>query len=125
MGSTQKSEVINIQEKFDLFSDHWSPKRIGVLNGQQIILAKVQGEFVFHKHDDEDELFWVIKGQLKIELRDRTVTVNPGEFFVVPKGVEHKPSAIEETHLLLFEPLSTKHTGDVTADITVETYEDI
>ena len=125
MGSTQKSEVINIQEKFDLFSDHWSPKRIGVLNGQQIILAKVQGEFVFHKHDDEDELFWVIKGQLKIELRDRTITVNPGEFFVVPKGVEHKPSAIEETHLLLFEPLSTKHTGDVTADITVETYEDI
>ena len=125
MGSTQKSEVINIQEKFDLFSDHWSPKRIGVLNGQQIILAKVQGEFVFHKHDDEDELFWVIKGQLKIELRDRTITVNPGEFFVVPKGVEHKPSAIEETHLLLFEPLSTKHTGDVTANITVETYEDI
>ena len=125
MGTPQKSEVINIQEKFDLFSDHWSPKRIGVLNGQQIILAKVQGEFVFHKHDDEDELFWVIKGQLKIELRDRTITVNPGEFFVVPKGVEHKPSAIEETHLLLFEPLSTKHTGDVTANITVETYEDI
>ena len=125
MGTTQKSEAINIQEKFDLFSDHWSPKRIGVLNGQQIILAKVQGEFVFHKHDDEDELFWVIKGQLKIELRDRTITVNPGEFFVVPKGVEHKPSAIEETHLLLFEPLSTKHTGDVTANITVETYEDI
>ena len=125
MSTTQKSEAINIQEKFDLFSDHWSPKRIGVLNGQQIILAKVQGEFVFHKHDDEDELFWVIKGQLKIELRDRTITVNPGEFFVVPKGVEHKPSAIEETHLLLFEPLSTKHTGDVTANITVETYEDI
>ena len=125
MSTTQKSEAINIQEKFDLFSDHWSPKRIGVLNGQQIILAKVQGEFVFHKHDDEDELFWVIKGQLKIELRDRTITVNPGEFFVVRKGVEHKPSAIEETHLLLFEPLSTKHTGDVTANITVETYEDI
>ncbi len=125
MGTTQKSKVINIQKKFDLFSDHWSPKRIGVLNGQQIILAKVQGEFVFHKHDDEDELFWVMKGQLKIELRDRTITVNPGEFFVVSKGVEHKPSAIEETHLLLFEPLSTKHTGDVTADITVETYEDI
>ena len=119
------NNVVNIQEKFDLFSDHWSPKRIGVLNGQQIILAKVQGEFVFHKHDDEDELFWVMKGQLKIELRERTITVNPGEFFVVPKEVEHKPSAIEETHLLLFEPLSTKHTGDVTANITVETYEDI
>ena len=118
-------EVINIQEKFNLFSDHWSPKRIGSLNGQQILLAKIQGEFVFHKHDHEDELFMVMKGQLKLELRDKTVTVNPGEFYVVPKGVEHKPIAKEETHLLLFEPLSTKHTGDVMADITVETYEEI
>ena len=119
------SDVINIQEKFDLFSDQWSPKKIGELNGQQILLAKIQGEFVCHKHDDEDELFMVMKGQLKLELRDRTVVVNPGEFFTVPKGVEHKPIAKEETHLLLFEPLSTKHTGDVMADITVETYEEI
>ena len=119
------NNVVNIREKFDLFSDHWTPKRIGMLNGQQIILAKVQGEFIFHQHDDEDELFWVMKGQLKIELRERTITVNPGEFFVIPKGVEPNPSAIEETHLLLFEPLSTKHTGDVTADVTVETYADI
>ena len=125
MGTTQKSEVINIHEKFDLFSDHWSPKRIGLLNGQQIILAKVQGEFVFHKHDDEDELFMVIKGQLYIEMLDRTVTVNPGEFFVVPKGVEHKPIAKEETHLLLFEPLGTKHTGDVMSKITVRSYDEI
>ena len=125
MGATQKSEVINIQEKFDLFSDHWSPKRIGVLNRQQIILAKVQGEFVFHKHDNEDELFMVMKGQLSIEMRDRTVTVNSGEFFVVPKGVEHKPFANAETHLLLFEPLSTEHTGDVKTEITVESYEEI
>ena len=125
MGTTQKSEVINIHEKFDLFSDHWSPKRIGVLNGQQIILAKVQGEFVFHKHDDEDELFMVMKGQLYIEMRDRTVTVNPGEFFVVPQGVEHNPSANEETYLLLFEPLSTKHTGDVKTEIMVDSYEEI
>lgn len=117
--------VINIQEKFDLFSDQWSPKKIGELNGQQILLAKVQGEFVFHKHDDEDELFMVIKGQLTLELRDRSVTINPGEFFTVPRGVEHKPVAKEETHLLLFEPLGTKHTGDVVADITVETYEEI
>ena len=119
------SDVINIQEKFNLFSDQWSPKRIGELNGQQILLAKIQGEFVFHKHDDEDELFMVMKCQLELELRDRSVTVNPGEFFIVPKGVEHKPIAKEETHLLLFEPLSTKHTGDVMADITVETYESI
>tara|TARA_R110002073_G_scaffold89852_1_gene212375 strand:- start:962 stop:1324 length:363 start_codon:yes stop_codon:yes gene_type:complete len=119
------SNVINIQEKFNLFSDQWSPKKIGELNGQQILLAKIQGEFVFHKHDNEDELFMVMKGQLILELRDRTVVVNPGEFFTVPKGVEHKPIAKEETHLLLFEPLSTKHTGDVMADITVETYESI
>ena len=122
--------VINIQEKFDLFSDQWSPKRIGELNGQQVILAKIQGAFVFHKHDDEDELFMVMKGQLSLELRGHdeeptTVVVNPGEFFIVPRGVEHKPTAKEETHLLLFEPMSTKHTGDVTADITVESYEEI
>ena len=122
--------VINIQQKFDLFSDRWSPKRIGELNGQQVILAKIEGEFVFHKHDDEDELFMVMKGQLSLELRGSdeeptTVVVNPGEFFIVPRGVEHKPTAKEETHLLLFEPLSTKHTGDVLADITVETYEEI
>ena len=119
------SKVINIQEKFNLFSDQWSPKKIGELNGQQILLAKIQGEFVFHKHDDEDELFMVMKGQLVLELRDKTVVLNEGEFFIVPKGVEHKPIAKEETHLLLFEPLSTKHTGDVMADITVENYEAI
>ena len=118
-------DAINIQDKFDLFTDQWSPKKNGELNGQQILLAKVQGEFVFHKHDDEDELFMVMKGQLALELRDRTVIVNPGEFYTVPKGVEHKPTAREETHLLLFEPLSTKHSGDVVADITVETYEEI
>ena len=117
--------VTNIQEKLDLFSEQWTPKRIGELNGQQILLAKIQGEFVFHKHDDEDELFMVMKGQLTLELRDRSVVVNPGEFFTVPRGVEHKPTAQEETHLLLFEPLSTKHTGDVMADITLETYEEI
>ena len=122
--------VINIQEKFDLFSDQWSPKRISELNGQQVILAKIEGEFVFHKHDDEDELFMVMKGQLSLELRGHdeeltTVVVNPGEFFIVPRGVEHKPTAKEETHLLLFEPMSTKHTGDVQADITVESYEEI
>jgi mannose-6-phosphate isomerase-like protein (cupin superfamily) len=123
-------DVINIQNKFDLFSDRWSPKRIGELNGQQVILAKIEGEFVFHKHDDEDELFMVMKGQLSLELRGHdeeptTVVVNPGEFFIVPRGVEHKPTATEETHLLLFEPLSTQHTGDVQADITVESYEEI
>uniref|UniRef100_UPI0040480D4D cupin domain-containing protein n=1 Tax=Polaribacter sp. TaxID=1920175 RepID=UPI0040480D4D len=117
--------VVNIQEKFKLFSDHWSPKKVGELNGQQVLLAKLKGEFVFHKHEDEDELFLVMKGCLIIELRDKTITLNQGEFYIVPKGVEHKPIATEEVHLLLFEPLSIKHTGDVIADITVETYESI
>tara|TARA_B100000959_G_C14409089_1_gene389597 strand:+ start:38 stop:397 length:360 start_codon:yes stop_codon:yes gene_type:complete len=118
-------DVINLQEKFELFSDLWSPKKIGELNGQQILLAKIKGEFVFHKHDHEDELFMVMKGQLILELKDQIVLVNPGEFFTVPKGVEHRPVAKEETHLLLFEPLGTKHTGDVMSDITVETYQEI
>lgn len=117
--------VINIQEKFKLFSDLWTPKKLGELNGQQILLAKVKGEFVFHKHDFEDELFMVIKGVLEIELRDKTITLNEGEFYIVPKGVEHKPIAKEEVHILLFEPLSTKHIGDIVANITVETYESI
>lgn len=117
--------VVNIQEKFNLFHDLWSPKKIGELNGQQILLAKIKGEFVFHKHDHEDELFMVKKGILEIHLRNEIITINEGEFYIVPKGVEHKPVAKEEVHVLLFEPLSTKHTGDIVADITVETYEEI
>lgn len=117
--------VINIQQKFDLFEDHWSPKKIGELNGQQILLAKLKGEFVFHKHENEDELFLVKKGVLEMHLRDKIITINEGEFFIVPKGVEHKPVAKEEVDVLLFEPLSTKHTGDVVATITLENYEEI
>ncbi|WP_397444901.1 cupin domain-containing protein [Polaribacter sp. R77954] len=117
--------VVNIHEKFQLFTDLWSPKKIGELNGQQILLAKIKGEFVFHKHNNEDELFMVKKGVLEMHLRDEIVTINEGEFYIVPKGVEHKPVAKEEVHILLFEPLTTKHTGDVVADITVETYEEI
>ncbi len=117
--------VINIQEKFRLFSDYWSPKKVGELNGQQVLLAKIKGEFVFHKHDHEDELFMVVKGSLDIEFTHKTVTLQQGEFNIVPKGVLHKPIAKEEVHLLLFEPLSTKHTGDIISDITLETYESI
>lgn len=117
--------VVNIQEKFNLFEDLWSPKKIGELNGQQILLAKIKGEFVFHNHENEDELFMVKKGVLEMHLRDEIITINEGEFYIVPKGVDHKPVAKEEVHILLFEPLSTKHTGDVVADITVETYESI
>ena len=117
--------VVNIQEKFNLFSDHWSPKKVGELNGQQILWAKLKGEFVYHTHEHEDEFFMVIKGCLVIEMQAKTVTLNEGEFYIVPKGVAHKPIAKEEVHILLFEPLSIKHTGEVIANITVETYEAI
>lgn len=104
---------VNLAQKFSLFNDHWAPRIIGRLNGQEVKIAKVKGEFVWHDHANEDEMFLVIKGTLKIEFRKHTVTLKEGEMLVVPKGVEHKPVADEEVHLLLFEPASTKHTGDV------------
>jgi len=116
---------INILEKLSLFNEHWTPKKIGALNGQQILLAKLKGAFIWHTHTDEDELFMIIKGCLKIEFRDKNVTLNEGEIFIIPKGVEHKPIAKEEVQILLFEPLSTKHTGDIINEFTVETYESI
>jgi len=118
-------ESINISEKFKLFNSHWTPKKIGELNGQQLLLAKLKGAFIWHTHADEDELFMVIKGCLKIELRDKTVTLNKGEIFIIPKGVAHKPIAEEEVHVLLFEPLTTKHTGNIINELTVETYQSI
>lgn len=114
---------INVAEKFSLFSDHWSPKIIGELNGQQVKLAKVKGEFIWHDHQDEDELFYIIKGVLKIEFRDHTVELKPGEMLIVPRGVEHKPIAEEEVWLLLFEPAQTKHTGAVDHELTVKEYQ--
>jgi mannose-6-phosphate isomerase-like protein (cupin superfamily) len=113
-------QAINIQEKFSLFTDHWSPKIIGELNGQHVKLAKVKGEFVWHDHAHEDELFLIIKGTLKLEFRDKTVELKEGEMLIVPKGVEHKPIAEEEVWLLLFEPAATKQTGDVKHELTVE-----
>ncbi|MES2747040.1 MAG: cupin domain-containing protein [Bacteroidota bacterium] len=118
-------EVINLSQKFNLFSDHWSPKIVGELNGQEIKLAKVKGEFVWHNHENEDELFFVIKGKLKIEFTDKTVEINEGEMLIVPKGVQHKPIADEEVLLMLFEPKDTKHTGDVKSELTVEKYDHI
>ena len=115
-------EAINIMQKFSLFNDHWSPKIIGDLNGQQVKLAKVKGEFVWHDHKDEDELFFIFKGKLKIEFRDKVVELNPGEMLIVPRGVEHRPIAEEEVLLMLFEPAATKHTGDVKHELTVENY---
>ncbi len=119
---------VNILEKFDLFTDQWSPKIIGELNGQHLKLAKVQGEFVWHDHANEDELFLIYKGTLFLEFRDReTVTLNPGEFYIVPKGVEHFPRTKDnmEVWLMLIEPAATKHTGDVQTERTVEDFERI
>lgn len=111
-------EVINIESKLNLFSEHWSPKVIGELNGQHVKLAKLKGEFVWHNHSEEDEMFYIIKGSLIIEFKDKTCTLGPGEMIVIPAGVDHKPIAHEEVHVMLFEPVSTKHTGDVKHRLT-------
>jgi len=116
---------VNLNEKFDLFNDHWSPKIVGELNGQEVKLAKLKGEFVWHDHANEDEMFFIVKGILKLEFRDKTIELHPGEMLVVPKGVEHKPIAEEEVWVMLFEPASTKHTGDVQHELTVEQCEKI
>ncbi|MEN2280779.1 cupin domain-containing protein [Algoriphagus sp. SE2] len=116
---------VNLNEKFDLIKEHWSPKIIGELNGQDVKLAKVKGEFVWHDHKGEDELFLIIKGTLRIEFRDRSVTLNEGEMLIIPRGVEHYPIAEEEVLLLLFEPQNTKHTGDVMTERTVQKFEKI
>ncbi|MFD0861134.1 cupin domain-containing protein [Sungkyunkwania multivorans] len=115
---------INIKEKHSLFSKQWHPHQIATVDTMQVLLAKVQGEFVWHSHDDEDELFMVTKGTLYMQFRDRTEIVNEGEFIVVPKGVEHNPRTQddEEVHLLLFEKLSTKHTGEVQHEKTQAEY---
>lgn len=111
-------EKVNLNQKFSLFQDHWSPKIAGELNGQHVKLVKLQGEFVWHKHDHEDELFFVVKGTLLMELRDKTVTIQENEFLIVPRGVEHRPVAPEEVWVMLFEPASTLNTGDAESDLT-------
>jgi mannose-6-phosphate isomerase-like protein (cupin superfamily) len=111
-------DKINLLEKFGLFSEYWSPKIVGELNGQQVKLVKLKGEFIFHQHENEDELFLVIKGMLKIDFRDKTVELNEGEVLIVPRGVEHKPVAEEEAWLLLFEPASTLNTGNLVNERT-------
>ena len=113
-------EKVNLAQKLSLFSEHWSPRIVGELNGQHVKLVKVEGEFVWHRHDREDELFLVLAGHLAIHLRDRVVELAEGEFFIVPRGVEHKPVAEEEAHVLLLEPISTVNTGDVRSERTVE-----
>jgi mannose-6-phosphate isomerase-like protein (cupin superfamily) len=104
---------INLSEKFSLFHDHWNPRIAGELNGQMVKLVKFKGPFTWHKHDNEDELFLVVKGSFVMELRDGNIELNEGEFLIVPRGVEHRPNAADEVQVLLFEPASTLNTGNV------------
>jgi len=112
-------EKINLAQKLSLFADQWSPKIISDLNDSFIKLAKIEGEFVWHKHDNEDELFIILKGKLQMKFRDGDVIVEAGEILVVPKGVEHCPLALEETHIMLIEPKGTLHTGTVRDERTI------
>lgn len=111
---------INIPEKLSLFHDHWNPRIVAELNGQHIKLVKFQGEFVWHKHDNEDEMFLVLKGQFKMEFRDKTVEIKENEFLIVPRGVEHKPIAETEVSVMLFEPNTTLNTGNTKGELTKE-----
>lgn len=118
-------KTINIRQKLSLFTDHWNPRLIGELNGQQVKAVKLHGEFHWHHHDHEDELFLVISGVLKMEFRDKTEIINEGEFIIVPRGVEHKPVAEQEVEILLFEPASTLNTGNVENERTQKNLERI
>ena len=109
-------DKVNLLQKFDLVTEYWSPKIVGELNGQQVKLAKFQGEFVWHQHEAEDEAFFVMKGSLRMEFRDKTIELNEGEMIIVPRGVEHKPVAEKEVWVMLFEPASTLNTGNVLDD---------
>lgn len=118
-------EVINLQHKLSLFSDYWSPKIIGKLNGQAVKLVKLKGEFVMHQHENEDELFLVLDGDLRIEFQDKSVQLGAGEMIIIPRGTMHKPVAEEEVQVLLFEPESTVNTGNLENELTVKKPEDL
>ena len=118
-------EKVNLKQKLQLFQEHWKPKIVGELNGQMVKLVKFQGPFVWHHHAQEDEMFLVVKGRFRIEFRDRELWLEEGEFLIVPRGVEHRPVAEEEAHVLLFEPTSVLNTGNVTNERTVPNLERI
>jgi len=120
-----KMQKINVRQKLDLISEHWSPKVIAELNGQQVKVAKLLGEFDWHFHEQEDELFWIMSGSLEIHLRDQVIALETGDMFVVPRGVEHKPVARAECHVLLFEPASTLNTGNLSNEKTLSDLERI
>lgn len=118
-------QKVIVADKLATFSDYWNPRVVGELNGQQVKLVKLKGEFVWHKHDAEDEMFLVIEGLLRMEFRNKTVELTAGEFIIVPKGVEHRPVADQEVAVMLFEPASTLNTGDVVNEMTRERLERI
>ena len=114
-------EKVNVAEKLSLFHDYWNPRIVGELNHQHVKLVKFKGEFVWHKHEHEDELFYVIKGSFKMAFRDKTIEINEQEFIIVPKGVEHKPIAETEVSIMLFEPATTINTGNIENELTRNT----
>lgn len=118
-------KVVNLQEKFNSFSEYWNPKIVGQLNGQLVKVAKFKDEFILHKQDKEDELFFVIEGKLLMETDDKTFEINAGEFIIIPKGINHKPMAVGEVKVLLFEPKSTLNTGNVEGEFTVKNLDNI
>ena len=113
-------DKVNLRETLASFSEHWQPRIVGALNGQEVKIAKIQGEFVWHHHENEDEMFLVVHGAITLQLRDRDVHLGEGEMFIVPRGVEHRPVAEQEAHILLFEPAGTLNTGNVRNDRTYE-----
>ena len=118
-------EKVNVVQKLALFSDHWSPKVVGEINDSAVKLVKLQGEFVWHHHDTEDEMFFVIKGRLLMKLRDKDLWLDEGEFVIIPHGVEHMPVAPDEVHIMLFEPKTTLNTGNVQNERTVANLDQI
>jgi mannose-6-phosphate isomerase-like protein (cupin superfamily) len=117
---TATMDKVNLSEKLALINEHWSPRIVGQLNGQHVKLVKFQGEFLWHHHEDEDELFLVVKGRFRMEFRDRQVWLEEGDLIVVPRKTEHRPVAEEEAHVLLFEPASTLNTGNIRGERTIE-----
>jgi len=116
---------VNLSEKFNLIQDHWNPRIAGELNGQQVKLVKFKGEFVWHKHDHEDEMFFVVEGEFNMELRDQIITIRENEFIIIPRGVEHRPVAAHEVSVMLFEPATTLNTGDQRNEMTKESLDKI
>ena len=113
-------DVVNLRDKLAMFNETWVPKIVGELNGQHVKVAKLEGDYVWHAHPDEDEMFLVVDGELELQLRDRTVHIKPGEFFIVPRGVEHRPVAAQLVSIVLFEPVTVRNTGEVVDDRTIE-----